>query len=67
MNVTLETVTGAYVKSYEIFIPFQRPPDVLTWGNRIFVFNRSDESRSYYREGFSFPIIAGHTARECGE
>ncbi len=63
--VTLQTRDGGEVAKFECMaISLMRPcPEIVVWGERLFILTQKDASEAIYREGFLFPLIDGATAK----
>jgi hypothetical protein len=56
IEVQLVTADGGYVGKFQI-PPFQKLPEVLVWGSRVFHLDAPGEI-PIYREVFAFAIVA---------
>lgn len=60
MKIKLETANGDFVHEQEI-PPFQTPPDVLGWGDRVFKLHaprpRGTTDAAVYRECFAYALV----------
>jgi len=58
MRIELRTRDGGIVHDAEI-PPFEPPPEVVSWGTRIFVHqgNDTDGGPEQYREGLLWPLV----------
>ena len=55
MQVKLTTRADEFVTKFAI-PDFQTPPDVLHWGNRIFVFDHKENDEQVFVEGWAFAV-----------
>ena len=65
-NVTLQTRDGGEVAAFEcLVLSLMKPcPEIVVWGERLFILAQKSPSDMIYKEGFVFPLIDGATAKK---
>ena len=67
MIVILQTIMGDHVGTFEI-IPFQLAPEIMMWGQRLFVIDKeaSSDEGQVYKEACMWVLMEDATCKKVG-